>query len=94
MGIALQSFHCDLVKCGWFDLSRQEKYSLFEDVVFQALGRDVCAKEMDEQIEESKEHADRFRQTLAKAAKRFAALAKVEERHANHYRATLARVTA
>jgi|TARA_B110000003_G_scaffold276175_1_gene321315 acyl carrier protein len=50
MGIALQSFHCDLVKCGWFDLSRQEKYSLFEDVVFQALGRDVCAKEMDEQI--------------------------------------------
>ena len=32
--------------------------------------------------------------TLAKAAKRFAALAKVEERHANHYRATLARVTA
>ena len=55
-------------------------------------GNQAAVKEMDEQIEESKEHADRFRQTLAKAAKRFAALAKVEERHANHYRATLARV--
>ena len=49
---------------------------------------------MDEQIEESKEHAARFQQTLAKAAKRFAALAKVEERHANHYKATLAKVNA
>jgi rubrerythrin len=29
-----------------------------------------------------------------KAAKRFAALAKVEERHANQYRAVLAKVTA
>jgi rubrerythrin len=37
---------------------------------------------------ESIEHA-----VLEKAAKRFAALAKVEERHANHYRAALARVT-
>ena len=51
-------------------------------------------KEMDEQIAESKEHAARFQQTLAKAAKRFAALAKVEERHANHYSAALAKVRA
>jgi rubrerythrin len=49
---------------------------------------------MDEQIVESKEHAQRFQHTLAKAAKRFAALAKVEERHANQYRATLAKVNA
>ena len=32
--------------------------------------------------------------TLEKAQKRFAALAKVEERHANHYKAQLAKVTA
>ena len=57
-------------------------------------GNHAAAKEMDEQIGESKEHAARFQQTLAKAAKRFAALAKVEERHANHYKATLAKVNA
>ena len=57
-------------------------------------GNHAAVKEIDEQIVESKEHADRFKATLAKAAKRFAALAKVEERHANHYRATLAKVTA
>jgi rubrerythrin len=42
---------------------------------------------------ESIEHAEQFKAVLEKAAKRFAALAKVEERHANHYRAALARVT-
>ena len=57
-------------------------------------GNQIAVKELDEQIAESRAHADRFQQTLAKAAKRFAALAKVEERHANHYRATLARVNA
>ncbi len=70
-----------------------EMYPQFRHLAEQE-GNQAAVKEMDEQIEESKEHADRFRQTLAKAAKRFAALAKVEERHANHYRATLARVTA
>jgi rubrerythrin len=49
---------------------------------------------MDEQIVESREHAAAFRATLEKAQKRFAALAKVEERHANHYKAQLAKVTA
>ena len=68
-----------------------EMYPQFRHLAEQE-GNQAAVKEMDEQIEESKEHADRFRQTLAKAAKRFAALAKVEERHANHYRATLARV--
>lgn len=57
-------------------------------------GNSAAVKEIDEQIEESKEHAARFQQTLAKAAKRFAALAKVEERHANQYKATLAKVAA
>ena len=51
-----------------------------------------AAAEIDEQIAESQEHARLFRETLAKAAKRFAALAKVEERHANHYRERLAQI--
>jgi len=53
-------------------------------------GNTAAVAEMDGQIAESKEHAARFATTLKTAAKRFAALAKVEERHANHYRATLA----
>lgn len=55
---------------------------------------DAAVKEIDEQIEESREHAARFQEILDKAAKRFAALAKVEEKHANHYRETLAKVQA
>jgi len=55
-------------------------------------GHQAAVAEFDEQIAESKEHADQFRATLAKAEKRFAALAKVEERHANHYRARAAQV--
>ena len=57
-------------------------------------GRDDAVKEIDEQIAESKEHAEQFRTVLERAAKRFAALAKVEERHANHYREVLDRVSA
>jgi rubrerythrin len=57
-------------------------------------GNQAAVAEMDEQIAESMEHASRFRRTLEKAAKRFAALAKVEERHANHYKATLAKINA
>jgi rubrerythrin len=49
---------------------------------------------MDEQIEESKVHAAQFRVTLEKAQKRFAALAKVEERHAKHYQSVLDTVLA
>ncbi len=70
-----------------------EMYPKFRHLAEQE-GNTAAVQEMDEQIEESKEHADRFTATLAKAAKRFAALAKVEERHANHYRATLAKVSA
>lgn len=57
-------------------------------------GNHAAVAEMDEQIAESKEHAARFQAMLEKAAKRFAALAKVEEKHANHYRDTLAKVQA
>jgi len=42
-------------------------------------------KEMRSQIEESFEHAQQFKDVLAKAEKRFAALKKVEERHAKAY---------
>jgi len=51
-------------------------------------------KELDEQIAESKEHAEMFKAVLEKASKRFAALAKVEERHAKNYQATLAKLAA
>ena len=57
-------------------------------------GREDAAREFDEQISESAEHAERFQATLEKAAKRFAALTRVEERHANHYREALARIEA
>ena len=45
-----------------------------------------------EQIAESKEHANQFKQKLVlleKAEKRFAALKKIEERHANAYKQVL-----
>jgi len=70
-----------------------EMYPQFRHLAEQE-GNSAAAKEMDEQIAESKEHAARFAATLAKAAKRFAALATVEERHANHYREQLARTQA
>ena len=57
-------------------------------------GNAAVVAEMDEQIAESKVHAAQFKAALEKAQKRFAALAKVEERHANHYKAQLAKVTA
>lgn len=43
------------------------------------------AKEFNEQTSESKEHAEAFKTVLAKAEKRFAALKKVEQRHAEAY---------
>lgn len=60
----------------------------------EAEGNAAAAAEMDAQIEESKAHAAQFTAMLQKAQKRFAALARVEERHANHYKAQLAKVTA
>jgi len=57
-------------------------------------GNAAAVAEIDEQIEESKVHAAQFRATLEKAQKRFAALAKVEERHAKHYQSVLDSVLA
>lgn len=68
-----------------------EMYPAFRHLAEQE-GNAAAVAELDEQIVESKEHAARFTATLAKAAKRFGALARVEERHANQYRAQLARV--
>ncbi len=65
-----------------------EMYPSFR-IAAEAEGQHLAVAEIDEQIAESKEHAARFAQTLARAAKRFAALARVEERHAGHYRARL-----
>ena len=57
-------------------------------------GNAAAVAEIDEQIEESRVHAAQFKAVLEKAAKRFAALAKVEERHANHYQQALNKLTA
>ncbi len=70
-----------------------EMYPTFRKTA-EAEGNAAAMAEMDEQIAESKVHAAQFKATLEKAKKRFAALAKVEERHANHYKAQLAKVTA
>ena len=48
-------------------------------------GNDEAAREALYQIGESKQHANEFQVTLSKAEKRFAALAKVEKRHAEAY---------
>jgi rubrerythrin len=48
-----------------------------------------AAYEMQAQTEESKQHAQEFMMILRKAEKRFAALKKVEERHANAYKKVL-----
>ncbi|HVL77115.1 MAG TPA: rubrerythrin family protein [Noviherbaspirillum sp.] len=66
-----------------------EMYPKFRHLAVQE-GNEAAVAEFDEQIAESKEHAEAFRRMLEVAAKRFAALAKVEERHANNYRNVLA----
>lgn len=68
-----------------------EMYPKFRHLAMQE-GETAAVREMDEQIEESREHAEMFQAVLEKAAKRFAALAKVEERHAGHYQDALDQV--
>ncbi|RMG55325.1 MAG: rubrerythrin, partial [Gammaproteobacteria bacterium] len=65
-----------------------EMYPEFRHMAMQE-GNEAAVREIDEQIEESREHAERFLETLRKAEKRFAALTRVEERHARHYQETL-----
>jgi rubrerythrin len=63
-----------------------EMYPKFRHEAMQE-GHAAAVAEIDEQIAESQAHAEMFRTVLEKAAKRFAALAKVEEKHAKHYQA-------
>lgn len=65
--------------------------SMYPQFKNQAFGEGLAhaSKEFDEQIEESKEHAEQFKKVLALAEKRFAALAKVEQRHAEAYQVKL-----
>ena len=70
-----------------------EMYPKFRHMALQE-GEDAAVREMDEQIEESREHAEMFQAVLEKAAKRFAALTGVEKRHAGHYQDALDKVRA
>jgi len=70
-----------------------EMYPKFRHLALEE-GNASAVKGFDEQIAESKTHAESFKRVLEKAAKRFAALAKVEERHANQYRAALEKAKA
>jgi len=70
-----------------------EMYPKFRHLAVEE-GNQAAVAEYDEQIEESRVHASQFQAVLEKAAKRFGALAKVEERHANHYQQALDALTA
>ena len=52
-------------------------------------GNQEAIREAAHQIAESQTHAEEFREMLAKAEKKFAALAKIEKRHAEAYKAKL-----
>ena len=65
-----------------------EMYPSFKNAAIKE-GNEQASKEFSEQIAESRGHAAEFQKVLDKAARRFHALAKVEERHANQYQKTL-----
>lgn len=65
-----------------------EMYPQFEAIA-QTEGDMKSVAEFEEQIGESKEHARGFIELLEKAEKRFAALKRVEERHAAAYQQQL-----
>jgi len=65
-----------------------EMYPKFEEDA-EREGNDDAMLEARLQIQESKEHAEQFKKVLALAEKRFAALAKVEKRHAEAYQQVL-----
>ena len=52
-------------------------------------GHQQWLKEIKDNIDESKVHAEQFQELLVKAEKRFCALKKVEEKHANAYKKQL-----
>jgi rubrerythrin len=66
----------------------EEMYPQFE-IQARLDGASHWMKEIKDQIDESKEHAEQFQAMLIKAEKRFNALKKVEERHANAYKQVL-----
>ena len=70
-----------------------EMYPQFRHLAEQERNQNAV-REFDEQIAESREHAEQFQTVLSKAAKRFAALTKVEERHARRYQDALQRAQA
>ena len=65
-----------------------EMYPKFEEEA-EKEGNEEALLEARLQMKESEEHAEQFKAVLAKAEKRFAALKKVEERHANAYKQVL-----
>jgi rubrerythrin len=65
-----------------------EMYPKFEEEA-ELEGNENAMLEARLQAAESKEHAEQFKEVLKKAEKRFAALAKVEKRHAEAYKQTL-----
>ena len=65
-----------------------EMYPKFEEQA-ELEGNENAMLEARQQIAESKEHAEQFKQVLSKAEARFAALAKVEKRHAAAYQQVL-----
>ena len=64
-----------------------EMYPTFQNQA--AMEKHEAEREFIDQIEESKEHAEEFKKVLALAEKRFAALKKVEQHHANAYKDVL-----
>jgi len=63
-------------------------YPDFETIAIKE-GNLEAAKEAHHQTEESRDHAEQFKMVLAKAEKRFAALTKIEKRHAQAYQEKL-----
>ena len=65
-----------------------EMYPKFEEEA-EREGKEEAMLEARLQAKESQEHAEQFKKVLALAEKRFAALAKVEKRHAEAYQQKL-----
>jgi rubrerythrin len=65
-----------------------EMYPKFE-LQARMEGHQQWLKEIKDNIDESKVHAEQFQELLVKAEKRFSALKKVEEKHANAYKKQL-----
>ena len=63
-------------------------YPKFEENA-RAENNQIALNEFRNQITESAEHAEQFKQVLIKAEKRFAALTKIEKRHAAAYQQKL-----